>query len=248
MDLGIAGAVALVTGASGGIGRAVADALAREGCRLVLIDRAAPEPPASAEPGAVLALAADVTRDDEMRAAVAAAAERFDGVDLAVACAGISGPVGTTVDEVTVDEWRRVMDVNATGSFLLLRHVSPLLRRSRLAAAVLVASDSALVAAPGMVPYCASKAAVLQLARAASVDLAPEGVRVAALCPSVVDTAMSRGDLHLPDGFSGQSFPVLTPDEIAGTVAFLCSPWARAINGTALVSDFGYSARSAFPA
>ena len=101
-----------------------------------------------------------------------------------------------------------------------------------------------------MAPYCASKAAVLQLARAASVDLAP--IRVVAVCPSIVDTPMSRADLGIElgvaGGFDGTPYPVQTPEEVAASIAFLRSPWARAISGTALVSDFGYSARSGFPA
>lgn len=246
MDLGLAGRTALVTGAAGGIGRAVAAALLAEGCDVVLADRHAPET-AGLPADRMLAVEADVTDADAVAAAVAAGARRFGGLDVVVGCAGVSGSVGPVVDEVTPAQWREVLDVNATGSFLLLRATVPLPRTGRDPAVVLVASDSALVAAPGMAPYCASKAAVLQLARAAAVDLAPDGVRVAAVCPSVVDTPMSRGDLGV-GGFDDAGYPVQTPDEVAATVAFLCSPRARAVNGTALVSDFGYGARSGFPA
>lgn len=246
MDLGLSGRTALVTGAAGGIGRAVAAVLAAEGCRVVLVDRHPPDL-AGLPADRVLALEADVTDAEAMAAAVAACAERFGGLDLAVGCAGISGPVGAVVDEVTPAQWREVLDVNATGSFPLLRAAVPLLRAGQDPAVVLVASDSALVAAPGMTPYCASKAAVLQLARAAAVDLEADGVRVAAVCPSVVDTPMSRGDLGVA-GFDDAGYPVQTPDEVAASVAYLCSPRARAINGTALLSDFGYGARSGFPA
>ena len=99
-----------------------------------------------------------------------------------------------------------------------------------------------------MVPYGASKAAVLQLARAAAVDLAPDGIRVNAVCPSIVDTAMSRGDLGLDAGFAAQPYPVQTADDVAAQIAFLASPVSRGINATSLVSDFGYSARSTYPA
>lgn len=246
MDLGLAGRTALVTGAAGGIGRAVAATLLAEGCDVVLADRHLPDV-GGLPADHVLAVEADVTDADAVAAAVAAGARRFGGLDVVVGCAGVSGPVGSVVDEVTPAQWREVLDVNATGGFLLLRAAVPLLRAGRDPAVVLVASDSALVAAPGMAPYCASKAAVLQLARAAAVDLAPDGVRMTAVCPSVVDTPMSRGDLGV-GGFDDAGYPVQTPDEVAATVAFLCSPRARAVNGTALLSDFGYGARSGFPA
>ncbi len=249
MDVGLDGRVALVTGAAGGIGRAAAVRLAAEGCRLALVDRHLPDA-AGFEPDRVVAASADVTDETALARTVAEVERRFGGLDVVVGCAGVSGPVGTPLDEVTPRQWREVMDVNVTGSFLLLRATAPLLRRSPHPVAVLVASDSALVVSPGMAPYCASKAAVLQLARAASVDLAP--IRVTAVCPSIVDTPMSRADLGielgLAGGFDDMPYPVQTPDEVAASIAFLCSPWARAISGTGLVSDFGYSARSGFPA
>ena len=250
MDLGIEDRVVMVTGAAGGIGRETARTLAAEGCRLVLADLRRPDVE-GLDPGRTLAVATDVTDEASLAAAVGAAERRFGGLDVVVGCHGVSGPVGTPLEAVSADRWRHVLDVNATGSFLLLRAAAPLLRRGRDAVVVLVASDSALVAAPGMAPYCASKAAVLQLARAASVDLAPD-VRVVAVCPSVVDTPMSRGDLGVDagasDGFDGAGFPVQRPEEVAAAVAYLSSPRARAVNGTALVSDFGYGARSGFPA
>ena len=250
MDLGLEGRVVLVTGAAGGIGTATARALAAEGCRLVLADLRRPDLE-GLDPDRTLAVAADVTDEVSVAAAVGAAGRRFGGLDGVVGCHGVSGPVGTPLDEVPADRWRHVLDVNATASFLLLRAAAPLLRRGRDGVVVLVASDSALVAAPGMAPYCASKAAVLQLARAASVDLAPE-VRVVAVCPSVVDTPMSRGDLGVDagaaGGFDGAGVPVQRPEEVAAAVTYLCSPLARAVNGTALLSDFGYGARSGFPA
>jgi NAD(P)-dependent dehydrogenase (short-subunit alcohol dehydrogenase family) len=140
------------------------------------------------------------------------------------------------------------MAVNARGPFLVSKHARPLLAQRAGASIVFVASDSALVAAPGMAPYCASKGAVLMLARALSVDLAPDGVRVNCVCPSIVDTPMSRGDLELPDGFAGQDFPVIDAAEVARHVAYLTSPLSAAVNGAALVADHGSLARSGFPA
>ena len=99
-----------------------------------------------------------------------------------------------------------------------------------------------------MAPYGASKAAVLQLARAAAVELAPDGIRVNAVCPSIVDTPMSRGDLGLDSGFADVGYPVQTAEEVAAQIVFLSSPLAGRSTRAALVSDFGFLARSHFPA
>ncbi|GAA1775409.1 MULTISPECIES: SDR family NAD(P)-dependent oxidoreductase [Streptomonospora] len=246
------GAVVLITGAASGIGAAVARRAAARGATPVLLDRdgAGAQEQAQAlragRAGPAPAITADVADEASMRSAVASALQRLGRIDAVVTCAGVSGPVGSRLEQVSLADWQRVFAANATGAYLTLKHTLGALRRSPHGAAVLVASDSALVAAPGMVPYCASKAAVVQLARALSVETAGE-VRVNAVCPSVVDTPMSRGDLDRGD-FSGADFPVHRPEDIAEHVLFLASPAAAGIHGAALAADFGYSARSAFPA
>lgn len=255
MDLELAGRIALVTGAAGGIGRAVASALVAEGCRVVLVDReaqtvgdAAADLDSRHGGEVAIGVAADVSDESAVKDAVARGVGRFGGLDIVVACAGVSGPVGTPLADTSMAQWNSVFAVNATGAFLVLRAAFGWLRRSAAASVVLVASDSAFVAAPGMVPYCASKAAMLQLARAAAVEWAEDGIRVTAVCPSVVDTPMSRSDLDLAAGFAGAAYPVQTPAEVADQILFLCSPRARPVNAAALVSDFGFSARTGFPA
>ncbi|MFT4124561.1 MAG: SDR family oxidoreductase [Microbacteriaceae bacterium] len=248
----LTGRRALVTGAAGGVGAATARALAAEGVRLGLLDAA----PAVAALAAELAVdgvpAASACADLADAAAAAAAVDALiaglGALDLLVLCAGVSGPVGTPIERTALADWERVLAVNVTGAFLVLRQALPALRDSDAPAVVVVASDSAFVAAPGMAPYGASKAALLQLARAAAVELAPAGVRVNAVCPSVVDTPMSRGDLGLPGGFDGAGYPVQTAAEVADQIVFLSSPRSRPVNATAIVSDFGVSAGSGFPA
>lgn len=244
MDLGLAGRSVLVTGGASGIGAACARVLADEGARVTVLDR---DPRGAGAAGAEAFVRSDVTVEGEVRGALRTAAARGP-LDAVVCCAGISGPVGTPAYAVEADAWDAVMAVNARGPFLVAKHARPLLAQRAGASIVFVASDSALVAAPGMAPYCASKGAVLMLARALSVDLAPDGIRVNCVCPSIVDTPMSRGDLELPDGFAGQDFPVIAPEEIARHVAYLTSPLSAAVNGAALVADHGYLARSGFPA
>ena len=248
MDLRLDGTTALITGAGSGIGRATALALAAEGVRVALLDRdaAALRDTARSCADAVL-LAADVTAEEQVASAVAAGVDALGGLDAVVCCAGVSGPVGTPVEQTALEDWNRVLAVNVTGAFLVLKHALPALRKAAAASVVLLASDSAVVASPGMAPYCASKAALVQFGRALSVDLAGTGVRVNTVAPSIVDTPMSRGDLGA-EAFADPGFPVQTAAEVAAHVAYLVSPRSRAVNGTTLLSDFGYTARSGFPA
>ncbi|WP_125131361.1 SDR family oxidoreductase [Microbacterium sp. 10M-3C3] len=243
MDLQLTSRRALVTGAAGGIGRAAVEALAAVGARVGAID-VDPRVRELIPPTAV----ADLTDAEAAAAAVEACARDLGGIDVVVLAAGVSGPVGTPLDRTALTDWERVFAVNVTGAFLTLRSAIPWLRRSDAPAVVVVASDSALVATAGMAPYAASKAALLQLARAAAVELAPEGIRVNAVCPSIVDTPMSRRDLGMPNGFTAAAYPVQTPAEVADQIVLLASPRLRPVSAATWVSDFGVSARSGFPA
>lgn len=188
-----------------------------------------------------------MTSEEQVSRAVGEAVREFGALDALVCCAGISGPIGRGIDAISLAEWNAVMAVNVAGAFLVVREALPSLRAASAASVVLLASDSAHVASPGMVPYCSSKAALVQFGRALAVDLGDTGIRVNAVAPSVVDTPMSRSDLGA-EAFSDASFPVQSADEVAAHVAYLVSPRSRAVNGTVLLSDFGYSARSGFPA
>ncbi|MFC6354715.1 SDR family NAD(P)-dependent oxidoreductase [Luethyella okanaganae] len=264
MELTLDGKVILITGAASGIGRACAMAFAAEGARLGLIDReSAALATLVVELGAdtgtteVHAVTADVTDEPGFAAAIDAIAEYFGQgekggagrIDGVVGCAGVSGPFGQDVADIALAEWNAVFAVNAGGQFLLVKAAVPHLRRSSAPTVVFIASDSGFVAAPGMVPYCSSKGAVVQLTKALSVDLAGYGIRVNCVCPSIVDTPMSRVDLgRETTGFAGVDYPVQTPDDVANHVLYLSSQRSRPINGVALLSDFGYAARSSFPA
>lgn len=254
MELELTGAPVVITGAASGIGEACARAFAAEGATLGLIDRDEQALAAIAgelvESGCPVAAAvADVTDETQVARALETLTERLGGIRIAVACAGISGPFGVDVADIALADWERVLSVNVTGQFLFVKHALPALRRSANAVVVLMASDSGFVAAPGMVPYNASKGAVVQLTRALSVDLADDGIRVNCVCPSVVDTPMARGDLDVAEGgFAAMDYPVQTAAEVARHVLYLSSPASRPVNGTAMVSDFGYLARSSFPA
>ncbi|MEU5697206.1 SDR family oxidoreductase [Actinosynnema sp. NPDC020468] len=229
----VAGKRVLITGGASGIGAACAALFRAEGARVVVLDRA-PGPDD---------VRADVTDEGSVAAAVATAVARLGGLDVVVGCAGVSGPVGTPLVDTSAADIATVIAVNVTGQLLLAKHTYPHL--SAGGSIVFLASDSAFVSAPGMVPYCASKGAVVSLTRALAVELT--GVRVNCVCPSIVDTPMARGDLG-DDALDHADFPVQAPEDVAWQVLHLASDRSRAISGHALLADFGYSARSAFPA
>jgi NAD(P)-dependent dehydrogenase (short-subunit alcohol dehydrogenase family) len=236
------GKVAVITGAGGGIGRAVAARLAAEGASLVLVDRAAgslKDSYAAVERAGATALAvdADVSRWEDAERYTAAAAERFGGVDLFFNNAGILGDVGplTEYSEATFD---RVMAVNVKGVWLGLKAVVPAMLARGGGAIVNTASVAGLRASPTLGPYAASKHAVIGLTRTAAVELARRGIRVNAVCPAPIDTPMVRQfEAGLGEGAHERlvgRIPMQRfgdADEVAALVVFLLSAEASYING-----------------
>lgn len=249
MDMGLRDAVVLVTGGASGIGRACVDAVLAEGARVILVDRNPDGANLASELKAighnVEFARADVTSEADIIDAVHRSTELYGRLDSVIACAGISGPVGSTVSEIAIEDWDRVMAVNVKGNFLIAKHTLDLLVKSTVATIVFLGSDSALVAFEGMAAYSTSKGALLMLTRSLSVD--HPNVRVNCLCPGVVDTPMSRADLGNPDGFAVAALSVMPAHQVAKHAVFLASPVSAPINGTSLVADFGYLARSSQP-
>jgi NAD(P)-dependent dehydrogenase (short-subunit alcohol dehydrogenase family) len=235
----LAGKAVLVTDGASGIGLACVRAFREEGARVGVIDR---EPGAGRGEPDLEFVRADVTDEPALAAAIDTLARKLGGLDVVVGCAGVSGPVGRPLAETTGAEVAAVLAVNVTGQFLLVKHALPHLADG--SSVVLLGSDSAFAAAPGMVPYCASKGAVVAMTRALAVEV--PGIRVNCVCPSVVDTPMARQDLG--DVLDDPAFPVQQAEDVARQVLFLASPASRPVNGQALLADFGMSARSAFPA
>ena len=248
------GKVVLITGAAGGIGRAAAVRFAAEGARLGLVDLSRDglrETMAAVEKagGAGHAVEADVTRSADVAGYAAAVAERWGGVDCFFNNAGILGDVRALVDypEETFD---RVLAVNVKGVWLGIKTVAPLLRARGGGAIVNTASIAGLRGSRNLVAYTASKHAVVGLTRTAALELAPAGVRVNAVCPSPIDTAMVQAletgaSPANPAAFHERMAGTIPlrrygqPEEVAALVAFLCSADAAYITGGIYTVDGG---------
>lgn len=238
---------ALVTGAASGIGRATCVRLAHDGYAVAGLDL---DEAGLAGLDVAHRAVLDVSDAGAVAGAVDTAAEALGGLDVVVAAAGLTGR--GTIADTTTDQWQRIMSVNVGGVFLVARAALPHLRRSPAPAIVLVASQLGLVGAAGAAAYCASKGAVLSLARAMAIDHAGDGITVNAVCPGPTDTPMT--DLHLaheadPAAAREQllgAVPLgrlVDPAEVAGAIAHLADPATRATTGAALVVDGGYVAR-----
>ena len=237
-------AVALVTGAGSGIGRACAERLAAGGARVAAVDLDV----RLMDGLDALPLAADVSDEAAVAAAVARAGDELGPLDAVVNVAGITGSHAAAECHVTPgDEWRRVIEVNLTGPFLVCHAVLPgMLERGR-GTIVNVASVAGLVAFPGRCAYSASKGGVVQLTRSLAADYAALGIRANAICPGMVDTPMTRWRLEDPElrGAVLERIPagrVATTDEVAEAVALLSGDAMPYMNGAMLVLDGGWTA------
>jgi len=239
------GRVALVTGASSGIGAATARKLAAAGASVGLLARSADalETLAGELGDAAVAAPADVADSAELRRAVDAVEQRLGGIDLLVNAAGVAAPalLGDTDD----DTWRTMIDVNLSGTFYACREVGLRMRERDGGAIVNLGSELSFFGMEMCAAYCAAKAGVIGLTKALAVELAPS-VRVNAVCPGPVDTPMLAGELALfpdPDGALASTIERLplrrlaSPEEIADAILFAAvAPFAT---GAPFVIDGG---------
>lgn len=247
-----------ITGGASGIGLACAKLFHDSGASVGLIGRSSERLAAAAatlaantdrqDAAKVVTEAADVADEDAVTQSIDRIAAELGGLDALVVCAGVDGEMGASVSEVTARGFKEVLDINVLGGFLATRAALPYLRKSEGATVTLIGSDSGFVAVPGMLAYNASKGAIVQLTRALAVELYEEdGIRVNSVAPSIVDTPMARRGLG-DELMDHPNFPLQSGEDIAWSVAYLASKRARAVNGHTLLSDFGYTGKSSFPA
>lgn len=245
--------VALITGASSGIGHATARLFARHGARLVIAGRDAARLAALTAQieeggGQALALAGDVRDEAHARALVEAAVDAFGGLDIAFNNAGDLGPMGPT-SEVALEDWRHALDVNLTAAFLGAKHQLPALVERGGGALIFTGTFVGhTVGFPGMAAYAASKAGVIGLTKALAAEYGGRNVRVNALLPGGTDTPMGHAVADSPEAVAHvRSLHALermaTPEEIAGSALYLASDLGAFTTGVALLADGGVSVK-----
>ncbi len=246
--------VALVTGASSGIGRATGEAFAARGATVVLAARREAElatltSEIEARGGKATFVVTDVANARDVERMVAHAMEKFGRLDYAVNNAGIEGKLAGIAD-LSEQDWDRVLDTNLKGTFLCLQHEArAMLAGGRGGAIVNVGSVNSFLGFPTGAAYVASKHGLIGLTSSVSAELAPRGIRVNLVCPGFVDTPMHhRGRGVLGDEIYDTLLRTRVhtrragqPDEIAQTIVFLCSDEASYITGTTLTPDGGFT-------
>jgi dihydroanticapsin dehydrogenase len=249
--------VAVVTGGGAGIGQATAELFAEEGAAVVIAERDATTGPAAAQRitragGRALFVPTDTADEASVRHMAAEAVRAFGRVNVLVNNAAVFVLKGI---DATPEEWRHILDVNVMGPALVAKHVVPEMRKAGGGAIVNLGSISSFIAQPQFVTYNATKAAIANMTRCMALDLAPDNIRVNAVCPGTVwtqivqrltrEAGMDRAaaDAHPDWGSSHMIKRIAEPREIAYAILFLASDEASFVTGACLMVDGGYTAK-----
>ncbi|MDB5246962.1 MAG: 2-deoxy-D-gluconate 3-dehydrogenase [Segetibacter sp.] len=251
-QFGLSGRSAIITGGSKGLGLAMAAGLASAGANIMLVNRNADEGMKAAEELGqdfgikAISFAADITSQEQTEAMAARAIEVFGKIDILVNSAGIN--IRGAIDELSTEDFDKVMEVNVKGTWLCCRAVTPYMKKSGSGSIINVASTLGLVGLSNRTPYTASKGAVVQMTRALALELAAFNIKVNAICPGPFLTEMN---IPIADTEEGKKFVVgatalgrwAEMREIQGAAIFLASDAASYMIGSMLTVDGGWTAR-----
>ena len=247
----LADKIAIIAGASSGIGRATAKLFAREGAEVVVAARREAELAAlvseiAADGGRAIAMVGDVKDEAFAAALVKAAIDTFGGLDIAFNNAGTMGPLGAT-PEVTLSGWSDALDTNLTSAFLAAKHQIPAMLARGGGSLIFTSTFVGYTAGvAGVAAYAASKSGLIGLTQALAAEFGPKGLRVNAILPGGTDTPMAQAMIGTPEGRAFvESMHALkriaVPDEIAKSVLYLASDASSFTTGTAMLVDGGVS-------
>lgn len=243
--------VALVTGASFGIGRATALAFAKKGAKIVLADWAdASETLAliKALGGEAIFVKTDISKSEEVKAMIEKTIATFGSLDFAFNNAGIEG-ISAPIQDCTEENWDKTLGVNLKGTWLCMKHEIPEMLKRNKGVIINCSSVAGLVGYPGLAAYVASKHGVIGLTKTAALECAKVGIRVNAVCPGAIKTAMIdrlTGNKKEVENQFANSEPVGRlgqPEEVANAVIWLCSDEASFVTGDAMAVDGGWVAQ-----
>lgn len=246
----LAGRVAIVTGGNGGIGLGIASGLAGAGARVVIAARNRDKSEAAAAGLAArgaqcVAMALDVTQEEDWKRVVEHTLERHGRVDILVNNAGVLQ--GKTPESYTLDEWQRIIDTNLTGAFIGAQSVFPAMKSQGGGKIINIASLTSSFGSPFNVPYSASKGGILQLTRGLATAWAAHNIQVNAVAPGWIDTELATGIRARIPGFNEKVVARTPagrwgqPSDFAGVAVFLASRASDFINGASIAVDGGYS-------
>ncbi len=240
--------VAIVTGGNRGLGKEMATALVEAGAKVAVVSRKAEEAQAAAEAlsGIARGYGRDVTKPEQVKALVSQVVADFGQLDILVNNAGIN--IRGAIEDLTLEEFRQVQEINVTGIWLMCREAAPHLKASHHGRVINIGSTLSIIALPDRTPYASSKGAVLQMTRALALEWAPHGITVNAVLPGPFGTEMNRPLMDDPERY--QAFISLIPlgrwgelDEIGGIVVFLAGDNASFITGAGITIDGGWTVR-----
>ena len=257
MQVDLHGQIAIVTGGANGIGRAIVQDLSDNGAHIAIIDldedgsRQAAQEVTDAG-GTCIGLAGDVAEPEQVERAVQQVIGHFGRVDILVNDAGIGNPDRVLIHEQSIEMWKRVLDIDLNGVFLVSRAVIPAMLEQGGGCIVNISSVAGLAPLRLQTAYDAAKAGVAHLSRAMAAELGGQGIRVNAVAPGSTMTRATEGLFYGPDGSYNEKAQMLIshiplgrpgkPEEIAHTVLFLVSPEASYITGAVIPVDGGWLA------